>query len=301
VRSDHTLGGPVHLGAAWIHGHEGHPLTPLVTHTVATSWDDVRTYVAGTGALAAAHDVRLGERFDDLLRTVEASPADVDAASIALPLVADAAGDDPVALAVLATWLRGEYENLYAAPLDDVSAGNGAEPYALPGDNLMVLDDLSVIVDRLADGLDVRTGNAVAVVAERSVTLVDGTSLAADAVIVTVPIGVLQRKAIVFEPAIPTDVLDALAHIGAGPVAKGFFTYDEAWWAPERSWFAVAPPDAPSSDPWAFEIWIDVSELTGRPTLCAFAVGDRAPEIEAMNEHDRCRLADAILASVHLR
>jgi hypothetical protein len=39
---------------------------------------------------------------------------------------------------------------------------------------------------------------------------------------------------------------------------------------------------------------VDMTELTGVPTLCWFATGDAARAIEAMSEHEHCVLVDRI-------
>lgn len=101
-----------------------------------------------------------------------------------------------------------------------------------------------------------------------------------DAVIVTVPIGVLQSGTIEFDPPLPLPVRGALDRIGCGPVTKVFFSFDSAFWAPRRAFWIAADPPA------VFELWVDVSAVRGAPTLCAFAVGDHAARVEQMTEDD---------------
>ena len=62
---------------------------------------------------------------------------------------------------MLAGWLRGEYENLYATPMDDLSLVYRAEPFHLPGDDLMLAGSLHRVVEALAERLDVRCGRRV--------------------------------------------------------------------------------------------------------------------------------------------
>ena len=55
ARTDHTLGAPVHLGAAWIHGIEENPIATLAAEADVTwepsGWGASRTYLLGEPAL----------------------------------------------------------------------------------------------------------------------------------------------------------------------------------------------------------------------------------------------------------
>jgi len=110
------------------------------------------------------------------------------------------------------------------------------------------------------------------------------------AVIVTVALPVLQHDGIAFDPPLPVD----LSRLGCGPVAKAFFSFDEAFWAPHRAFWVAAPHRR------AFELFVDVSSAAGRPALCAFSSGRFAAEVETMTEDERCRLVDDILAGARI-
>lgn len=296
ARTDWSLGGPVHLGGAWLHGVDGHPLVELGATGTPSTWDTARTFVRGIGAVPDDH---LQERFEAgqarLAAAAAASAHDVTVSSL-LPAELDrAAEDDPVARAVLSEWWRTEYENLYAAPLGEVSARNGTEPFRLAGPDLLLTTPLSDVVARAADGLDVRCGRRVAALHRTPdgwrVEQADGTVLAAAAVIVTIPIGALRSGRIAFHPPLEPAVVEATHRIGAGPVAKVFATFDERWWAPATCWFLADDPPA------TLAVWVDVSALTGRPTLCGFVAGERTAMVEAMTEDEACRLVDAELSA----
>ena len=187
---------------------------------------------------------------------------------------------------VLGTWLRGEYQGLYAAPLDDLSLAHCAEPYRLPGSDRLLGGPLDLVAGALAEGLDVRYGarvievTALGAVAPRWQVATDRERWQASSVVVTVPIGVLKTGRIRFDPPLPPTVRAALDRIGAGRVAKAFFVFDEPFWAPDRTFWVASDPPAP------LELWVDVSKLAGRPTLCGFATGESAGRHRG---HDRGR------------
>lgn len=299
TRVDGSLGGPVHLGAAWVHGHIGNPVADAVTRLglgyTTRTWDRMATFVAGHGRLALAEQRRL-ERVERhigaALDEARAAAGGVDALGPALRRLLEervAPGRDRT---VLACWLRGEYENLYAAPLDDLSLAHSNEPFRLPGDDWMVTGSLDAVTADLAVGLEITTSCSVTEVKKRdmgfAVTHPSGT-VEADAVIVAVPVGVLRAGVIAFDPPLPLELTAAMARIGTGAVAKVFVAYEQAFWKPLGAFWVARDPPAPA------ELFVDVSALAGRPVLCGFAVGEHARAVEAKTEAELAAMVDATL------
>jgi monoamine oxidase len=341
ARTDRRLGGPVHLGAAWLHGTVGHPLESLALTSVPTSWEDWPTFVTGTGPVGVATARRardeLQRRLDEAAAAsraeAEAEPATPDPAvgSVAATLVDglgragwfQPGGTDEL---VLRTWLQGEIESQYSADPAELSLRYGAEPYHLPtrrlptngpatggpsdGNDpvdLLLQDPIDTALARLRDDLgpsvEFRLGERVEQIVSPDPAAGDrpgpgprwqvhtaaGTVLTAGSVVVTVAAAALAAGRIRFDPPLPEAVSAALRGLGTGSVAKAFFRFDRAFWAPhEGFWIA-------GSEPVRFPFWVDVSGLAGFPTLCAFAVGDDARWAEAASEDERCREADHLL------
>jgi monoamine oxidase len=187
----------------------------------------------------------------------------------------------------VAEWIGVEIENLYAAPLADFAPSTGHEEYELPGGDQMITSDLAPVVAQLAAPLDVRYGHRVSRLEHDGSRWCTDTGLTAAQVIVTVPIGALQAGRIEFSPALPAPVLDALDHVGVGPVTKVFATYDTRWWPTDVRPIRIAGGTT-------LRMAVDVTALTGVPCLCWFATGDAARRIETMSEDDRCRLLDEV-------
>ncbi len=291
IATDTSLGVPVPLGGAWLHGEVGHPMAPLVSW-VAEEWTNRATFVAGYGRLSD-HEV---EQMEHAYRAVHdaygaadrtRSVADVAAAAL------DSLGLAPPVRAGVEAWLGAECESLYAAPMGDIAANGGFEAYELPGDDRLITSSLQTVIDQLAEGLDVRCDHPVqALVHDAGVWRTD-TGVVAGQVIVTIPIGALRSDRIRFDPPLPIDVTDAITHIGAGPVTKVFATYDAAWWPPVRPMRLAGQDELTGVT--------DMTDLTGVPTLCGFAVGDAARRIEQLTEHELCELLDRVVTECGLR
>jgi GNAT superfamily N-acetyltransferase len=286
ITTDTSLGIPLPLGAAWLHGDVGHPLSPLVTSRV-DHWTGGAWYLPGTGRLSDG-TLREIERARDELATMMAAASPETPADVALAEALTGLGDvDPVVRTCAARSITVEIENLYAAPMADFAPAIGFEPFELPGDNRLITSSLGPVIDTLANGLDIRCDSPV-----RRLTLQpDGhwttdSGHAAGAVIVTASVEALRGRRIEFEPELPDEVGDALDRLACGPVTKLFTIYDRRWWPPSGPIRLAGTNE--------LELAVDTSELTGVPTLCWFATGEAARSIEAMSEHEQCALVDRV-------
>jgi monoamine oxidase len=283
---DTSLGIPLPLGGAWLHGEVGHPLASRVSYRSA-DWTDDTTFLIGHGAVGEADLAAASAALEHVQAMLAAAPADQSAAQV-LPRALASLDLSPVVRETVHAWFTDEIENLYGAPLDDFPAAGLAEEYMLPGDNQLITSSLAPVFDELADGLDVRFEHRVASLTLQGASWRTDTAVVADAVVVTAPVAALRAGRIRFAPPLPAAVLDAFAHLGAGPVAKVFATYRERWW-PDVSVFRIA-----GGSP--FAVVADMTDLTGVPTLSWFAVGESARRVETMSEDERCRLLDRVAA-----
>jgi polyamine oxidase len=284
--TDTSLGFPLPLGGAWLHGTEGHPLAPYVT-TVAEDWTFGATFVIGNGLLSDDQRRQVIATRAEVDQLIETYPGDVTA-DVAIERALDSIPDlDPIVRTAVAEWLGVEIENLYAAPLTDFAPSTGYEEYELPGDDQIITSSLEPAIAALAAGLDVRLGERIA-----RLTFTDGrwhtdSGLSAAQVVVTVSVAALKAGRIEFAPGLPDGVLDALGRLGVGPVTKLFATYDTRWWPTDVRPIRVAGGDT-------LRQAADMTALTGVPCLCWFATGDAARRIEAMTEHEQCQLIDQV-------
>lgn len=157
------------------------------------------------------------------------------------------------------------------APLEWLSARYGFEPGVGEGDRWIV-GGYRLLVDHLADGLDIRLRHPVTriTVDAGGVTLAgDAGSLRADAVIVTVPLGVLAADGIAFEPPLPGTHRAALSHLGTGRVEKAILRFDERFWPPHPAgYYRVHGPTGN-----CISEWLDATAVDGVPTLVGLFAG----------------------------
>jgi polyamine oxidase len=232
--TDTSLGMPIDLGAAWIHGTKGNPLVALANQagaaTVETDWDDVVVFDAGGEVDAAAVDgaadawERAQHDVDGL--TDDAAPA----ASVQSALAEVTDLGDPLIAWNVATDISAEY----AADPDELSLKWFGTEGQFDGPDLILPQGYDRLARHLADGLTIRRGTAVSHIADDGSGVRLDTSrgvVTADRVIVTVPLGVLKAGTITFDPPLSAAKRAAIARLGFGVLDKVVLAFDEPFWA----------------------------------------------------------------------
>jgi monoamine oxidase len=279
------LGAKVDLGAAWIHGAEGNPVAELTDglglrfeahdYDFARAFDAVEQRALTDLEVANAYariDAFLGQL--DKFRGALGPEASVqDAIEVFLDAANLGPADERSARLVLEQMLC---EIDYSGPsaLTSLTMIDTEEWYG-PDDHL-IEGGYGTLVDALAEGLDIRLSTPVGRVEHGEsgvrVETEGGEVFEADRVVVTVPIGVLQRETIVFEPSLPADKRDALTRMDMGSLEKVVLRFDEIFWsgAGQLAWMYV------SDERGEFPMIVDLTEHAGAPTLVLLHGGQRA-------------------------
>jgi monoamine oxidase len=252
---------PVELGASFVHDVDASESASLLaTLEVAVEpFTYATSYLDGAGQrLADGDDVYATgyAAIEEAVATAEEGDADISLAD-ALDIVG-AEGPGP-ALA-----RRAEVEVELGVDAEDLSAWWGLDE-GTTGDDLIVAGGYGDLVDADLDGIDVRLGWPVTTIDRTGDRIVlrtdDGDEIAADQVIVTVPLAVLAAGVITFAPPLPAAHHAAIAGLGTGLLDKVWLRWDEPWWTEEAEvWSSVDGP---------FE-WCNLLPATGEAVLLAF-------------------------------
>lgn len=291
--TDTALGVPVDLGASWIHGVDGNPLWALaprfgietVEFTVGSFQFDGRP-IAWHGPSGAPLSEASTSAFVADLHTVDAALDSVVAH--APPPSTYAAAVDTVLRSLqwqgdraarVREYMAHRSEDLCGAPVTVLDA-HGLEEEHVPGDEVVFPGGYAQYAAALADGLDVRLSTVVRSVTQSTtgvaVGLADGSTITADDVVVTVPLGVLQAGDVTFDPPLSETVTGAMGRLGMGVYDKVFLRFPERFWG--GSW--VVRQQGPAGVDW--HSWYDMSRVTGAPVLAALVGGTGARRLETL-------------------
>lgn len=287
---------PVDMGASWIHGTRGNPLTALAQdlglRLSPTSYDRAVTYDD------AGREVPFAKPARKALALVEAARARIDDDDRDMSLQAAVTGDPawkrltPAERRVARLAINTRIEHEYSGDWSQLSAWHFDDGKDFGGDEAIVVPGFGPIVDHLARGLDIRLGEPV----RRIAPLRSGVEVAtpggthhATAAIVTVPLGVLKAGRIAFAEPLDQSRQRAIDGLGMGLLNKCLLRFDRVFWPAQMDWIDFL---GPTETLWAD--WTSYLGATGQPLLAAFNAARMADEVEGWD--DRTTAASAVEA-----
>jgi monoamine oxidase len=289
---------PVDLGASWIHGSEGNPVTGLAKRagvsTVQTSYDSSQLHVSPALAAAGVRDAAeswAAGVVRKALRHAERAESDMSLRA-AIDRVSPPGQRTPAQSAQLEFHLAGNFEQEYGGSADRLSAWSVEDDEEFGGADVLFPGGYGQLTDYLARGLDIVTRAAVSEVRWGGegveVGLSSGRAIRADRVIITVPLGVLQRGRVRFVPQLPAAKRKAIERLGMGLLNKHFLRFDKAFWPSGIDWFELL-----RQEPGKWSQWVSLAKA-GAPVLLGFTGADSARELERLD--DKAIVAEAVAA-----
>ncbi len=258
--ADDGLGPPLDLGASWIHGVNGNPMSDAAGQLglpTAMTGDDY--LLRGRGG-AIIDDRDTPGWLENVVSVQHTFGADTDQINRwAYALQDDYGGGDAIVPASYARVLdafKGDYEVRTNAPVTAIEHG--------------------------------AFGASVAVDAQAPKRF--------DCAIVTVPLGVLKRGAIRFDPKLPADKQRAIDRLGMGTLDKLYLRYDEAFWDRDVTWIITPDNGLPQGQ---FNQWLNLHKLLGEPIIMAFNGGPPALDLAAKPDEEILSRAIATLAAAY--
>jgi len=281
----HTIdlaGTPVDLGGSWIHHPIGNPLSAFCDdYDIARDRGDP---LPSLSAYDRAERRRLDHAETEIYSRTESNGFWNAGGHLSERLGPDATGLDAIELYMSEqSFVDGAARRLRQELLTEVEAAGAdradnqslrcllaAEDYdgELFGD--LPRDGYRSVVRALANGLDIRLGTEVTSVEVGAggirVTCADGSTETGSHAIVTVPLGVLKRSGLRFDPPLPAPVQRAVDALGFGRYEKIALRFESAFWRDfELSHLIVFPSAAAEPAMWVF----DLAAFGAGPVLCA--------------------------------
>ena len=160
------------------------------------------------------------------------------------------------------------------------------------GAELIFPDGYEEIPNALSDALNIRTGVVVAHINQTSAGVqiidTDGRASDFDAVLVTVPLGVLQQNRITFTPRLPVEKIEAISKLGMGVLDKLYLQFSEVFWDRDATWIATPENDLPQGQ---FNQWLNLAKYVDEPVIMAFNGGPAARSLASMDDTEMVQRA----------
>lgn len=292
---------PMDMGASWIHGLKGNPMTDLAREAgaefVETRFDAAMALNA-TGQetdLTDAYDLteeilvkarKQAENSDTdptLQQAIEATKGWNSASD------ADRAGIGHV--------LNGLITTEYACDPDEMSAWYSDEGEEFDGEDAIFPGGYDQIIAHLAKGLNIQTNSPVVSIAPAgqgvAVSVKGGDLMITDHVLVTVPLGVLKAGGITFGGGLSPARQAAIDGLGMGLLNKCWLRFDRIAWPDDVDWIEWAGPT-----PGAWSQWVSLARVAKAPVLLAFHGGDAGRALEQLSDAEIMGQAHEALKSM---
>jgi monoamine oxidase len=271
------------LGASWIHGHRGNPLTALARDAgarVIQSSYDASMLLGPEGGDVIDPDLRPAERIlTRALAATERLERDVSVMA-ALEASADWRAASPEMRRLVLYLLNSTLEQEYGSPARFLSAWYGQEAEEFDGPDMLFPDGFDRITAHLAQGLDIRLRAEVTEIAPGSVRLADGSRITGDKVICTLPLGVLRSGRVRFAQPLARERTAAIDGLRMGLLNKCWLRFERVHWPDDVDWIGWLGPRAGY---WGE--WVSLVRTLGAPVLLGFNAADTADDVETLSDH----------------
>lgn len=233
IYTDRSLGIPVDMGASWIHGPQGNPITALAEAAGADTYlTDDESLVVYDRQGEAISDSVMDEAYEQYLALMEQVD---DEARAGQSLAQAIAAIDPAFLAdPLMIYQLSAYAEFDAGgAIEVLNAAEWDEDEAYPGADVLLPNGYDVLVDYLAQGLDIYLEHVVQRIhitdSGVEVQTNQGT-FSAEYCVCTLPLGVLKAGAVTFDPPLPAAFQEAITKVGLGHVNKIALRFPVQFW-----------------------------------------------------------------------
>lgn len=275
IWTDNSLGRPLDLGAAWIHGIQKNPLTRLAEEfhvkTIPTINERGALYEPDGRRLSPSefnHLMNLYDRFEaqfEDLKLPHANPMTSMAEAVQAVLSQNTYSEFELRGLnwILTSYIQTEYATGYG----DLSWEHFYSDEEFEGDEVIFPGGYYQLIKGLAQDIRVLLNQRVQRIDYDEKKVLVTTSVQqwkADRVLVTLPLGVLQQNTVQFVPALPERKQTALQRLKMGTMNKIALQFPRAFWPIESHWMGCLD----SANAMTLDIW-NMMPYTQQPILMA--------------------------------
>ncbi|OMO80408.1 Amine oxidase [Corchorus capsularis] len=183
----------------------------------------------------------------------------------------------------LLEWHLANLEYANAGCLSDLSAAHWDQddPYEMDGDHCFLAGGNWRLIKALCEGIPIIYGKTVDAIkyGNEGVEVVAGDqAFQADMVLCTVPLGILKRRTIRFEPELPQRKLAAIERLGFGLLNKVAMVFPHVFWGEDLDTFGCL--NDTSDNRGEFFLFYSYHTVSGAPVLIALVAGEAAQTFE---------------------
>jgi monoamine oxidase len=294
------------LGAAWIQGSKGNPLTKLAqdfqVNTVPFDFDDSVVYTADGKELSSKKESRYEELFTELFAEIETfreKRENNDQSDISLQAALDEILKEEELnqeeTQVLNFLLSTTIEDEYAGSLDDLSLYYWDQDGGFGGGDLIFPQGYEKLIQPLAKKLNIKLNHLVEKVewSENIKVTTNQGILQSKYVVITLPVGVLKAGKVEFSPPLPDDKQQVIEHLGMGVLNKVLLKFPEVFWDDVQALNYI------SKNRGEWGEWVNFDPILKKPILLAFNSANFAIKLEQYSDTQIIKEAMQVLTTIY--
>ena len=291
ILTDKSLGLPVDLGASWIHGINNNPIGKLARDSqiriLPTDYDNLQVY-GNNGKLLGEKEIKSADSlYQRVMKQAKAMSENLDYDISVAEAVTRIANQEKLTLqqqGILQWQLNSNILIENGTDLDKLSIWEWDEDEAFGGKDYLFPGGYDQIIQVLAKGIDVKLQQKVmAINYNDSGVLVktDKGTFQADAILITLPLGVLKSENITFSPPLPSRKRAAINSLDMGVLNKVVLKFPKLFWSKDYDWIGYM-----SRMEKDFSEFLNLRRYSSAPVLIAFAGGSFARSLEGISEKE---------------
>lgn len=281
ITTNRTLGVPFDEGASWIHGVTRNPITDLAEKAgmsvFHTDDESRKSYdIGGIVRPAELYD-STEEKLDDVLKNLLKKGSKTKSFEEVFNANYPTYANDRLWRFLLSSYITfdtGDLDKLSSLLYDEGEVYNGVDKIAVNG--------YDTLATYLAKNIEIKLNERVTKIdytAQEIKVWHTSAVSEADYVVVTVPLGVLKKKTIEFEPLLPTEKQEAIEKVGINCVNKFLLTWEIAFWDDVQ--YISYTPEAKDK----FNYFLNIKKIhPSQNALMTFAYADYARKTETMTD-----------------
>lgn len=221
------------IGAAWIHGPKGNPVTAIADHAklmrYRTDDDSLIVYDENGKEIPEKVMDAYYEAYEKLLASVEQNASAGISLKDAIGRIDKSHLEDLKMLYQLSAYA--EFDT--GGAIEDLDAYYWQDDKSYPGADVLFPNGYDAVINFLAADLDIRRNQIV-----KSIDYQDSkvkihtqdSNFEADYAVITLPLGVLKKNVVTFNPSLPAQKLAAINRLKMGVVNKVFLQFSRQFW-----------------------------------------------------------------------
>ncbi|GIK40712.1 MAG: amine oxidase [Chloroflexota bacterium] len=292
------------MGASWIHGITGNPLTELAqkfkAKTMPTDYDSLLTYSPQGRPLSDGARDKLDNRLEHWLNKAAAWGEELDqdiSLQSGLDHVLKGQKLSRQEQLELDYAINTTIEHEFAADAAELSLWYWNEGKDFRGGDVIFPGGYDQVLQGIAQGLDIRLNHVVQSVeygrAGVKITT-DRDVFEAERAVITLPLGVLKKGTVLFVPALPGWKSAAIRRLGMGLLNKAYLRFSQVFWDEEHELLGYI---AERKGEWAE--WLNIYKYTGQPILLGFNAGQYGRQIEKLSDRELVGAAMKTLRTIY--